>query len=235
MRSSSQTLSDSYKVLMSHLPLFATLLAVPTFLAIGLEIFYFEDFFKDEYSTGYNTGLLILSVINFFFSLAVIHVAAFRSSSTKETALKFAARYALPVFVTSIIAALAVLFGLVLLIIPGIIFAFWFSLSMYAVMFDEKEYIDALKTSKKYVKGNIWKLCKRNILILLVCIPIILIAIAQVFYVKTPADYTLFVAFTLLFELAYAFTTALATIYGYEIYRDLRGAYEAATQETITQ
>jgi hypothetical protein len=57
-------------------------------------------------------------------------------------------------FVISFLTGLAVFGGLLLLIIPGIIFALWFSQAPYIYIEQGIEGTDALKKSKYYVKGR---------------------------------------------------------------------------------
>lgn len=63
----------------------------------------------------------------------------------------------------SILYGLIVFGGSLLLIIPGIIFGFWFYFSRLGVILDNQSPIEALKTSKKLVAGRfgavLWRLC----------------------------------------------------------------------------
>lgn len=58
-------------------------------------------------------------------------------------------------FGTSLLTGLAVFGGFILLIIPGVIFAFWFSQSPYIVVEENLGNTSALKRSKYYIKGRI--------------------------------------------------------------------------------
>ena len=55
--------------------------------------------------------------------------------------------------VTSLFMGLMVLVGLVLLVIPGIVFAVWFSFAIYIVVTENVGAIDALRKSKALVSG----------------------------------------------------------------------------------
>jgi len=59
-------------------------------------------------------------------------------------------------FWVTILAGLAILGGLILLIVPGIIFGVWFTFSGYAVILEDREGLSALRRSKQLVKGNGW-------------------------------------------------------------------------------
>ena len=56
--------------------------------------------------------------------------------------------------IVSILTGLAVLGGLLLFIVPGIIFSVWFAFSFYVVVLDGKEGTEAMRESKKLVEGR---------------------------------------------------------------------------------
>jgi len=58
-------------------------------------------------------------------------------------------------FTTSLLSTLAILGGFILLVIPGIIFALWFSQSSYVVVEENLQSAEALKRSKHYVQGRL--------------------------------------------------------------------------------
>jgi len=53
---------------------------------------------------------------------------------------------------------LIVLGGTVMLIVPGIIFSIWYTFTYYAVIFEEKKGMEALKSSKQLVSGRWWRI-----------------------------------------------------------------------------
>jgi hypothetical protein len=59
----------------------------------------------------------------------------------------------IPILAISIITGLVVGLGLILLIIPGIIFGLWFWASAYVVLFENKVGLSAMRQSKQYMKG----------------------------------------------------------------------------------
>ncbi|MFA7653922.1 MAG: hypothetical protein WCX97_02665 [Candidatus Magasanikbacteria bacterium] len=66
-----------------------------------------------------------------------------------------------PAFYTSILIGLAVFFGLILFLIPGIIFTVWYGFAFYAVVLEDKKGTDALKHSKQMVVGRWWAIFVR--------------------------------------------------------------------------
>lgn len=61
-----------------------------------------------------------------------------------------------PSIYTSILVGLVVLGGSLLFIIPGVIFTVWYAFSNYAVIFDEKRGLSAMRASKGLVVGQWW-------------------------------------------------------------------------------
>lgn len=66
-----------------------------------------------------------------------------------------------PVIITSFLVTLIVLGGTLLLIIPGIIFAVWYSFSTYVVIFEGAKGLSALRASKALVAGRWWSIVWR--------------------------------------------------------------------------
>lgn len=60
--------------------------------------------------------------------------------------------------VASILVVLAITGGLILLVVPGIIFGLWFSLTFYAMYDEDLDAIAAMKRSKELVSGHLWEM-----------------------------------------------------------------------------
>lgn len=69
-----------------------------------------------------------------------------------------------PMVYTSILVGLIVFFGTLLLIIPGIIFLVWYFFIFYAVAFENKTGLNALRSSKDLVVGRWWAMAWRMFL-----------------------------------------------------------------------
>jgi cobalamin synthase len=70
-----------------------------------------------------------------------------------------------PYLLTSILVGLAVIGGLILLIIPGIIFAFWFFFAEYLVIAEDLSGKAALSRSKQLMKGKIGAVFARTFVV----------------------------------------------------------------------
>ena len=66
-----------------------------------------------------------------------------------------------PLLFVAAIAALVTVGGLVLLIVPGLIFAIWFSFSQLSVILEGKRGIKALYYSRELVRGRFWPVAWR--------------------------------------------------------------------------
>lgn len=69
--------------------------------------------------------------------------------------------YLLKYFLFLVLYSLILLIGLVLLVVPGIIFMIWFGLGYLAVVFDDCGPIEALKKSKELVRDYWWAVLGR--------------------------------------------------------------------------
>lgn len=103
---------------------------------------------------------IVMSVISIWFSVVFIKVlmALYQGGQIKnmQDELKNTVPLIFPAILASFFAGLAILGGLLLLIIPGIIFSVWFAFVLYCVVFEEKKGVEALKASKALVDGRWW-------------------------------------------------------------------------------
>lgn len=117
-----------------------------------------------EYVLPLIVSTVVLVIISMFFMI-VAGGTVIKYSSDKflerETSLSDSFGYASARFLSlagsAILFALAVVFGLILLIIPGILFAVWFILSSQCVILEDSTAVSSLGRSKYYVEGNWWK------------------------------------------------------------------------------
>ena len=105
------------------------------------------------------------ALFNFWVFIALIrHIKQSLLKETVEdwkTNINNSSKFIWPMLVVAILNIILVFFGSLLLIIPGIIFAVWFSFIYYIVLFENKTGVEALKTSKKLVVGRWWPILWR--------------------------------------------------------------------------
>lgn len=108
----------------------------------------------------YGLLILIIAFVGFWFTIALIKMlgSAYEGRTARpiKEELRDAARHIWPGFLASLLASLAILAGLILFIIPAFLFAVWFGFSLFAVIFEDKKPVEALKFSKGLVKGRWW-------------------------------------------------------------------------------
>lgn len=108
----------------------------------------------------YGLLLIIIAFVGFWFTIALIRMlgGAYegRTARPMKEELRDAVRHIWPGFLASLLASLAILAGFILFIIPAFLFAIWFGFSLFAVIFEDKKPIEALKASKGLVSGRWW-------------------------------------------------------------------------------
>lgn len=99
------------------------------------------------------------------FSAVVNRVIKLDQPMGVKDAFMNAKPYIWPIFLTGLIGGILTLIGFILVIIPGIIVAVWFSFAIYIVVAENKRGMEALKASKAYVEGYWWSVFGRAIVV----------------------------------------------------------------------
>ncbi|MBI3443508.1 hypothetical protein HY008_02470 [Candidatus Woesebacteria bacterium] len=160
------------------------LVYVGALIFLGIYLFWTSSyFFSDGANIPSNLKMLaILFLLTFIFVSiitqfwiqaavvqAVINVRAKNKLFIRETfniALKKLKRYSF----VSILYFLVVILGLTLLIIPGVIFATWFSFAGFLVMQKNLKPIEALKESRELVRKHFWPVFGRWVIFIVLFI-----------------------------------------------------------------
>lgn len=148
----------------NFVPVIIGLMAVSVFTMVG-------DFEKiARYLGKYDfilAGGLVLGMATITICVAslnyIAQISVISSGSDQETgktisvrsAYENASRLLFPYFWVMILTGLIILAGVVLLIVPGIVFSVWFAFSAMILILGNDRGVNALKKSKRYVKG-IW-------------------------------------------------------------------------------
>ena len=125
----------------------------------------------------------------------------------------------------SILTAFVTLGGFLLAIIPGIVFAMWFSLSAWVLIAEDSKGMDALLKSREYVRGRWWAVLGRIIIIGLV--PFLLSLIFSLiptllFSFIFKSALALWVISLITYPIILIIYTPLASIYMFMMYQNLR-------------
>lgn len=163
----------------------------------------------------------VLIVINLWAGVALIYAIKEREQKIgiKESFIKGWHKI-IPYLWISFLVGIVTFIGFLLFIIPGIIFAVWFSLATYVLVAEDLTGTKALSRSKQLVSDNWWRVFWRLIAISIISLAFLLIfnfiivnnaisgSMSIPIYVFSPLILLSFIPF--------------ATIYGFLIYEDLR-------------
>ncbi len=101
-------------------------------------------------------GLLLSTLVTL--ASAKISLDAANNKKLSLDSLKGTTTHYLSFLVLSILISLIVMAGLVLLVVPGVIWAIQFSMAPYLVIDKQMNPIDAMKESSRITKGKKWQL-----------------------------------------------------------------------------
>jgi len=116
---------------------------------------------------------IVLSIIFYVASLALIH-SVFNNSGIKE-AYRFGFKNFFPFIWLTILSALSVAGGMIMLIIPGIVLYLAFSFGIYVFVGEGLRGFQALGRSAQYVKGYWWPVFWRYLGLFLLALLIVLV------------------------------------------------------------
>ncbi len=135
-----------------------------------------QAYFSSDLSNGETSlpililviSLLVLQgIITIWASNAITLSVSVLSQEKKPDTEKINSRswaVIIPLLWVAILTTLAILGGLILLIIPGIIFAVWFCFSQISVVLDDKRGLQALHFSRTLVSGRFFEILRRIVL-----------------------------------------------------------------------
>jgi hypothetical protein len=96
---------------------------------------------------------------------------------TVTEALQGSGKLFLPYLWVSFLTSIIALFGFVLLIVPGVIFAIWYSFSVIALVLEDKHGMEALRRSKELVKGRVIEVFGKFLLMaIIVLVPVAILS-----------------------------------------------------------
>ncbi|HMQ02014.1 MAG TPA: hypothetical protein PKD79_03030 [Candidatus Doudnabacteria bacterium] len=153
---------------------------------------------------------------------AVIAAVGSAEPLTIKSALGVAWHRLLAYFAVGLLTAVAIILGLIALIVPAIILSVYLAFGTYATVLDKHGPIQALRTSKEYVKGRWLLVAVRFILYglitLLAYIPVIILSFVMGILAGE-------VVSSMINSLAAVFIAPFGVAYGYSLYANLKEAY----------
>lgn len=102
--------------------------------------------------------IVVLSLLGTWISAAlIINIAGWQKKVGVKESYSLAKPFIVPLLLTSVLSALIITGSAFVFIIPAFIFSVWFSFAQYSVVLDKKTGLEALYTSREYVRGRFWK------------------------------------------------------------------------------
>jgi hypothetical protein len=148
---------------------FMVMLFLPTLIlsALGTITLYLEMYIPSS-SLASNIIILLVFAASLVFAIWVTIALArtmldcllTKTTDWKETFFT-SSDLIWPTILASFLVTLCVMGGTILLIIPGLIFAVWYSFTSYTVIFEGARGLDALRASKSLVVGRWWPIIWR--------------------------------------------------------------------------
>lgn len=180
-----------------------------------------------DFATNVTFGVVLL-IIGILWSLAA-YAATIRvlTHADKQlaaiAAYKSSSQFILPILGVSLLTVLAVLGGVVLLIIPGLVFALWYSFAPYVVVNEKASVLDAMRRSRHYVAGRFWSVVGRILIMGLATFAVSLLLSMVLAGVSIGLGETagLWLGIVLSIVLLTPIQIA-ATVFHYQLYQDLR-------------
>lgn len=127
----------------------------------------FRGFFT-TFMNPLNVSLVLLTIILAVLGVVALYRAIVDLDQGESLDIQKAYENAMPFVFSylgaSILYGLAVIFGIILLIVPGIIFLGWFIFFGFTVVYEKKGAVESLSRSKELVRGNWWGIVGRYLL-----------------------------------------------------------------------
>ncbi|MDO8529140.1 MAG: hypothetical protein Q7S18_00530 [bacterium] len=225
LKSAWQLFKEAWKLYRSKFKTLIGIMILPVIISIILKELSIVSIYSPTLSQAswLSAVKIIIWLILLYFqavSIAALLFAVKDDIGIKESygrAIKSSLSYVLVV----IIELLVIAGGFILFIIPGIILLLWFSLAVYAFVFEDKRGIEALYRSKQLISGNFWRVVWRSIFI---CIVVLIIIIPLAIIAKVLND-----SHGLMDNLLRLFIAPLVIFFEAFVFQDLVKAKQGST------
>lgn len=169
---------------------------------------------RNTSQAGVSILIFIAIFIVVFFGIVFIEalvqaalISAIGEQKSFGEAIKTGWKKAIPLALVLILFFLIIIGGIILFVIPAIIFAVWFNFVTYAVVLEGKKGFSALSFSRQLVSGHWWEVFWRNLVLFLL-----------VFVISLILNFIPWLGNIL----SGFFSTNFPTIFGFLIYTDLK-------------
>lgn len=165
----SELFKQSWQLYMERFSALVGIFAVPTVLSFILELVLSQDV-----PAGLDITLRMINIlvmILFVWSQGA-SLLAIKSGGTSKVLdyYKQSKDKVWPLVFSGILISVIVVLGLVLLIVPGLIFSVWLMFSMFFIVYEDKKIIESIKASKELVKGRTFTVFLRMFVLIILSI-----------------------------------------------------------------
>jgi len=151
---------ENWKLLLKYVLLLATPIVIFSPLYLGMTATMIAGGTNRTLFIVYLALFIIVALCSMWFSLALLRVIATRylghEVQSMKQELKTSKHLVFPFIGVYIVFSLIIFGGLLLLIVPAIIWGVWYAFFTQTVALDEKKGLDALKKSRELVTGRWW-------------------------------------------------------------------------------
>lgn len=185
---------------------------------------------------------IIMLAVNLWIAIVIIEMVnsayknqAFDVNKLLESSFRKIPSYLLVAFLTGLI----VMVGIILLIIPGIIFAVWYSFSVYINILEGKKGMEALNASKALVQGRWGTTFWRLIVPTLVIYILVMVVVAILAYIISGGQFGAAslgqsILFNVLSTIIFLFLGPLFASFSVILYNNLKETKQVSSAPTPT-
>lgn len=184
---------------------------------------------------GSLVGFIALIVLYISYFGLFFLVGGFENNISRREAFSLGKSYFWSFIVIHILVFFTVLAGLLFLIIPGIIFSFWFIFAPFVLAIEDLRGVAALKRSRELVRGFWWTVFFRQLLFGIISfLPTIPITLIVSFI---PNDYLVLARTSASFLqlLVYLIFIPLGIIYNFNLFQSLRAIKKTSVEVKVIQ
>ncbi len=236
LKPTSVLLRDTFRLYISRAPVLLGISLIPAVLLLLLTGWInLLSHTEWVYSFKFSVVVAIYYLLYFFlwFWLPTALLCALGEDGTVWSAYKKALSLFVPILGVGILMGAIVAGGLLLFIVPGIVFCVWFSLSYPLVVFEGKRGLDALMVSRELVKGRFWPVLWRwlvfwVVLLFVIGLPFRIGCLVWDFVEMAgkKCDFPIWSYFE------WWITTPLPVIYGFLLYKDIKRLHPEVVSQT---
>lgn len=239
MRGPVRLLKDAWEIFASNPRLFIGIYLVPAIVTfawplfvLALEASSIEGPMLLASAIAVLLFLPLIVVVNILMGMAMVKAVADPTSLTPSAAYRSVTPYFWSYIWLATLLTLVTTGGLILLIIPGIIFAIWFSLSYFVLLLEDIRGVEAMKRSKAYVKGKWWAVFGRLMFLIVVGF---IVSVVLDFIAHGLASGIENIGRSIVTLLANAVIIPVAVAYSYLLYKDVSSGSGTMAQPTDGQ